>query len=145
MVGVKSRLKRMRLGLLCGGLVLVTGVAIITTSLINWSASPRGWIESHYSRTGAAGVFRADKGPAVVAGAISREFKPLDRTYDPAGAFLRYRSVMVAVLPEGRGSRIELMPVDDGYRRYHSYVGGRWGGPGGRASTFRGGGPGSGK
>jgi hypothetical protein len=135
----------MKGSLIGGGLLAAVGAGVLAVSLISSNASPRGWISSHYARTGTADVFRADRAPSLVAGAISREFKPLDRAYDPAGAFLRYPTVMVAVLPDGRGSRIELMPVDRGYRHYHSYVGGRWGGVGGRASSFRGGGPGSGK
>lgn len=138
MVGVKR-------SLIGGGLLAGVGAVILAVSLISSSNSPKGWISSHYSRTAVADTYRADQAPSRVAGAISRRFKPLDRAYDPAGAFLRYPTVMVAVLADGRGSRVEVLPVDRGYRRYHSYVGGRWGGPGGRASSFRGGGPGSGK
>lgn len=138
MVGVKR-------SLIGGGLLAVVGAGILAFSLIGSTLSPKGWISSHYARTAAADVYRADQTPTRVAGTIGRRFKPLDRAYDPAGVFLRYSSVMVAVLADGRGSRVEVLPVGRGYRRYHSYVGGRWGGPGGRASSFRGGGPGSGK
>lgn len=135
----------MKRGLIGGGLLAAVGAVIIAVTLIGAGTSPSGWISGHYARTPQAGVYRTGQTPTQVAGTLSRRFTPLDRAYDPAGVFLRYSSVMVAVLADGRGSRIQVLPVDRGYRRYHSYVGGRWGGPGGRASSFRGGGPGSGK
>lgn len=127
-----------------GAIVALLGVVILAGVLIKGNTSPRGWIGSHYTRTG-EGAYRASATPLKVAGDITRKFTPADRAYDPAGVFLRYPGVVVAVLPDGRGSRILVDDEDRGYRRHYTYVGSRWGGLGGRASLFRGGGPGAGK
>lgn len=127
-----------------GGLLTLLGVIVLAGALISGSTSPRGWINSHYTRT-AAGTYRAQGTPLRVARDISRKFKPSDRAYDPSGVFLRYPGLVVAVLPDGRGSRVLVDNADRGYRRHYTYIGGRWGGPGGRGSIFRGGGPGAGK
>jgi uncharacterized protein DUF4247 len=127
-----------------GGLVALLGLLVLGGAIIAGNTSPRGWINSHYTRVG-NGVYRASATPSKVAGDISRKFTPSDRTFDPAGFFLRYPGVVVAVLPEGRGSRILVDDLDRGYRSHFVYVGYRWGGPGGRAALFRGGGPGEGK
>jgi Domain of unknown function (DUF4247) len=127
-----------------GGIVTLLGVVILAGVLISGNTSPRGWIGSHYTRTG-AGAYRASAAPLKVAGEITRKFKPSDRAYDPAGVFLRYPGLVVAVLPDGRGSRILVDDEDRGYRRHYAYIGSRWGGLDGRATLFRGGGPGEGK
>jgi hypothetical protein len=128
-----------------GGLLLGLGAVVLVGVLLAGNTSPRGWIGEHYSRTG-VGAYRSASPPTRVAAEITRKFKPSDRTYDPSGVFLRYPSVVVAVLSDGaRGSRIMVDDADRGYRRWYSHVGGRWGGPGGRSTMFRGGGPGAGK
>ncbi|RAY14464.1 DUF4247 domain-containing protein [Actinomadura craniellae] len=134
----------MKRGLIGGGLLAGLGAVILVGVLVSNSTSPRSWIAGKYTKVNAT-TFRAAAPPAKVAGEIARKFKPSDRVYVPAGAFLRYPKVMIAVLPDGRGSRISIETPDRGYRNHHSAVSGRWGGPGGRASLFRGGGPGEGK
>lgn len=127
-----------------GAIATLLGVVVLAGALISGNTSPRGWIAAHYTRAG-TGVYRSGTPPLAVAGAITRRFTPADRAHDPAGVFLRYPGVIVAVLPDGRGSRILVDDEDRGYRRHYAYIGNRWGGPGGRASLFRGGGPGEGK
>jgi hypothetical protein len=134
----------MRRGLIGGGLLALLGVAVLVGALVSGNASPKSWIAGKYTKVG-ANSYRSSASPARVAGEITRKFKPSDRVYDPAGVFLRYPKVAVAVLPDGRGSRISIDTPDRMYRTHYGYVGGRWGGVGGRASSFRGGGPGSGK
>jgi hypothetical protein len=127
-----------------GGLLAVLGAIVLAGALVSGNTSPRGWIGSHYTKIG-NGVYRAPGPPLTVAAGLARKFRPSDRAYDPAGVFLRYPNTIVAVLPDGKGSRVLVDDLDRGYRRHHGYVGSRWGGPSGRASLFRGGGPGSGK
>ncbi|GAA2075901.1 DUF4247 domain-containing protein [Actinomadura alba] len=130
---------------IAGGLVAGLGVIALVGALVSGGSSPRGWIAKNYTRT-AADTFRASGMPTKVASDISRKHRPADRIYDPSGVFLRYPKVIVAVLPDGvQGSRITVDDADRGFRRYYSYVGARWGGPDGRISSFRGGGPGAGK
>lgn len=126
-----------------GGIAAVLGTIVLAAALASGNSSPYGWISSHYTKVG-DGVYRANASPLSVAGAITRRFKPSDKAYDPSGVFLRYPKHIVAVLPVAGGSQILIDDVDRGYRRHHGYVGSRWGGSGGRASTFRGGGPGGG-
>jgi len=126
-----------------GGIVAVLGTIVLVAAAFSGNTSPDRWISSHYTRVG-DGVYRANGSPLSVAAAISRKFKPSDRIYEPSGVFLRYPKHIVAVLPVAGGSQILVDDVDRGYRRHHSSVGSRWGGSGGRASIFRGGGPGGG-
>lgn len=134
----------MRRSLIGGGLLAALGAVVLVGALLIGGTSPRGWIAGRYSRMG-AGTYQAAGSPTVVAAEISRKFRPADRAYDPAGIFLRYSDAVVAVLATGAGSRIVVDDADRGYRRWYPYVGGRWGGPGGRGALFRGGGPGAGK
>ncbi|POM25013.1 hypothetical protein BTM25_36540 [Actinomadura rubteroloni] len=134
----------MRRALIGGSLIAGLGVAVTLIALLAGGSSAQSFIKSHYSRIG-VGTYRSPYPPAVVARQIVKKKKPYDRAYDPSGIFLRYRSEVVGILPDGRGSRITVEDPDRGYRHYHSYVGGRWGGYHGHISTFRGGGPGSGK
>jgi len=127
-----------------GGLLVLLGALVVVGALAGGNTSPRGWIGAHYAKI-ADGAYRAPEPPTKVAAALSGKFRPTDRVYDPSGVFLRYPDMIVAVLPDGKGSRVLVDDVETGYRRHHSSVGGRWGGPGGRASMFRGGGPGGGK
>ncbi|MGH3391391.1 MAG: DUF4247 domain-containing protein [Actinomadura sp.] len=134
----------MRRSLIGGGLLAALGAVVLTGSLLVGGTSPRGWIARTYPNTG-VGAYRASAPPTAVAAQISRRFRPADRAYDPAGIFLRYSDSVVAVLATGAGSRIVVDDANRGYRRWYPYVGGRWGGPGGRGALFRGGGPGAGK
>lgn len=92
-----------------------------------------------------AGTYASPETPLKVAGEIGRKYKTEERVYTPTGVYLRYHNVIVGILPDGKGSRITLDTPERGYARYHSAVGGTWGGPGGKtSSSFRGGGPGGG-
>ncbi|MBC6457806.1 DUF4247 domain-containing protein [Actinomadura sp. HBU206391] len=129
---------------IAGGLVAGLGVIALVASLLTGGSSPRGWIAKNYTRT-ATDTYRASGAPTKVASDITRKFRPSERADDPAGVFLRYSNLVVAVLPDGvMGSRITVDDADRGYRRYYNYVGNRWAAPG-RGSDFRGGGPGEGK
>lgn len=128
-----------------GSIILVSfGVVVLLVTLLSGRTSPRGWITDNYTRV-SAGTYSSPHAPLAVAGQIANRYRTSERVYTPNGVFLRYRNVVVGVLPDGRGSRITLDTPERGYARYHTWVGGNWGGPGGRASTFRGGGPGEGK
>jgi Domain of unknown function (DUF4247) len=119
------------------------GVIVLLISLFAGRTSPRGWIPENFDRV-AAGTYVSRDTPLTVADRIATRFKTKDRVYTPGGVFLRYHNAVVGILPNGRGSRITVDDPDRGYARYHSSVGGFWGGPGGRVSSFRGGGPGEG-
>ncbi|WP_018655716.1 DUF4247 domain-containing protein [Actinomadura flavalba] len=134
----------MRRALIGGGLLAGLGGLVLAGALFAGGGSPRGWIDGRYQQLG-AGSYRAGQPPARVASDLVRRHRPSDRVYDPAGIFLRYRDDVVVIAPDGRGSRVTVLDPDRAYRTYHGYVGGRWGGFNGRASTFRGGGPGTGK
>jgi hypothetical protein len=120
------------------------GVVVLLLAMFAGRTSPRGWIPEQYTRV-APGTYRSASPPLNVASTLVNRFETKDRVYTPGGVFLRYHDAVVGILPNGRGSRITVDDPDRGYARYHSSVGASWGGPGGRASSFRGGGPGEGK
>ena len=139
------------------GAVAVSIVAVIVLiSVVSKDKNPQKYISSKYKRV-SSDTYRSSKKPAVVAGEIRKELKPIDRVNDMAslgnrgGVFLRYPKHVVAVLPYGTGSRITVDSSRRGYSRYHTHVGGHWSTPGSNgwnsrgSASFRGGGPGSGK
>ncbi|GAA2420691.1 hypothetical protein GCM10010191_34990 [Actinomadura vinacea] len=130
--------------LIGASVLVVLGAVVLVIALFAGRTSPRGWIPGKYERV-AADTYRSPKAPLAVAREIVRKYETDERVYSPSGVFLRYHDAVVGILPDGTGSRITLDTPDRGYARYHSYVGGSWGGPGGRAGSFRGGGPGEGK
>ncbi|WP_067827508.1 DUF4247 domain-containing protein [Actinomadura kijaniata] len=134
----------MKRALIGGGLLAGLGALILLIALFAGGSSPKGWISRTFPKTG-PDTYRSADGPLRTAERIAAKHKPDDRVTDPTGVYLRYRSAIVGVRPAGAGSRITVDTPARGYARYHSSLGGRWGGPGGRASTFRGGGPGEGK
>ncbi|MGI5167506.1 DUF4247 domain-containing protein [Spirillospora sp. CA-253888] len=135
----------MKRALIGGGLLAALGVVILLAALLTGGSSPKKWIAGNYAKAG-PGTYRSPDTTLRTAQRISAKFRPADRASDPTGVYLRYRDLVVGVLPQaGGGARITLDTPARGYARYHSSVGGRWGGPGGSASTFRGGGPGEGK
>lgn len=128
----------MRRHLIGGGLLAgVGGLVLLLTLFSGGGSSPRSWIGQQY-----AGM-KSSKPPTLVAQEISNKYSPIDRANDPTGVFLRYSNDVVAVLPDGTGSRIRMDNPQHAYATWFPILGGRWGGPGG-ASTFRGGGPGGG-
>ncbi|ROO82899.1 uncharacterized protein DUF4247 [Actinocorallia herbida] len=126
-----------------GGFLIAVGALIAALVLAGTSTSPASWIERHYAAQGDSWTTTDD--PLTAAGDIADRHKPVDRAVDPSGVFLRYPDVIVAVLATGSGSVIHVDQADAGYRRWHEHVAGRWGGPAGHATLFRGGGPGDGK
>jgi hypothetical protein len=130
--------------LIGAGLMALLGAVILLIAMFGGKVSPRDYITKNYKKV-SAGTYQSSKTPLQVSETIVDKYKTKERVYTPAGVFLRYHNAVVGVLPDGKGSRITLDTPDRGYARYHSYVGGNWGGAGGRASSFRGGGPGEGK
>jgi hypothetical protein len=130
--------------LIGAGLLASLGAVILLIAMFGGKVSPRDHIAKKYTKV-SAGTYKSPKSPLQVSNEIIRRHKTKERVYSPAGVFLRYHNVVVGILPDGRGSRITMDTPARGYARYHSYVGGNWGGSGGRASSFRGGGPGEGK
>ena len=90
-------------------------------------------------------AYLSDKPVARTAADIVDAYKPADRRITEAGAFLRYRSDVVSVVPAGSGTRILVDDEAGGYHRNYGYVGGYWGTYSGPGESFRGGGPGAGK
>ncbi|MCP9946955.1 DUF4247 domain-containing protein [Streptomyces somaliensis] len=104
--------------------------------------APSSWIRGHYTRSGAHYVDGADRPPAV-ADEIHRYSTATDRLVSGGTVFLRYRDDIVAVSPYLAGSRIEVADYRTGYRRWKSHLRTAWPDP--DSTSFRGGGPGSGK
>lgn len=112
-------------------------------------AGPRSYITSHYSRAtnldeqNNGRAYTANKRPGAVADEISKAARPLDRRSSGAMTFLQYRDDIIAVSPNGSGTKILVDDYRNGYRRHHSYMG-AFGWPSDN-SSFRGGGSGAGK
>ncbi|MEO3782376.1 DUF4247 domain-containing protein [Actinocorallia sp. B10E7] len=133
----------MKKAMIGGGILMLVGVIILALTVRGGTRSPREWISGRFPAGG--GGYQSGQPPIRTAGEIIGHSRPVDRVYDPAGVFLRYPGAVVAVLPAATGSVIHVDTPERGYQRWRGYVNGRWGGPGGRASLFRGGGPGGGK
>ncbi|GAA2723165.1 DUF4247 domain-containing protein [Actinocorallia aurantiaca] len=133
----------MKKAVIGGGILTLIGAIVLLVTLTGGAKSPRDWIAGRFPASG--GGYQSGQPPLRTADQIIRRSQPLDRAYDPAGVFLRYPGAVVAVLPAAGGSLIYVDTPERGYARWHRYVNGRWGGPDGRASLFRGGGPGDGK
>lgn len=133
----------MKKALLGGGLLIIIGATILLVTLTSGTKSPQDWIAGRFPAS--EGGYRSEEAPIETAGRIIDRSEPVERAYDPAGVFLRYSGAVVAVLPAATGSLIYVDTPERGYERWHKYVNGRWGGPAGRVSLFRGGGPGGGK
>jgi hypothetical protein len=130
------------------GVLALAGILGVVLLLTTRSGSPRSYINDNYalvSREGDSAVYSSPKPASAVVKDISGRWAPADRVVDPSGYFLRYADDMVAVSPEGTGSRIHVDDEQRGYARWFPYVGGIWGTSSGRAEGFRGGGPGVGK
>lgn len=125
------------------GLLASLGVMILLIATFAGRTSPRGDIPDDYRKV-ADGTYSSPKKPLAVAQEIIEKHKTDERVYTPNGIYLRYHNAVVGILPAAGGSRITLDTPARGYARYHSAVGGTWGGPGGKAASFRGGGPGGG-
>lgn len=138
-----SKPSSMRKPLIGSGLLASLGVAVLLIAMFAGRVSPRDHIAGHYRKV-SAGTYASSKPPLAVAGDIVKKYRTSERVYTPNGVYLRYYNVVVGILPDGRGSRITLDTPERGYARYHSTVGGTWGGSGGKATSFRGGGPGGG-
>ncbi|HEY8479951.1 MAG TPA: DUF4247 domain-containing protein [Spirillospora sp.] len=129
---------------LVGAVLLASlGTLILALATFKGAVSPRDDIAAKYRRV-SADTYVSDKPPLVVASEIIAKNGTDERIFTPNGVYLRYEKEIVGILPEDGGSRITIDDPDRGYARYHSSVGGSWGGSGGRASSFRGGGPGGG-
>ncbi|MER6340377.1 DUF4247 domain-containing protein [Streptomyces tendae] len=119
--------------------------AVLVTVLLSACSSdgedgvPRSWIGKTYS-TGGSGWLDKDSSPAKVADAIDDHRDALDRASGDGMEFLRYGDDMVTVSPYRNGSTIEIEDYRNGYRRHQQHLT-YWPNP----SSFRGGGPGSGK
>ena len=137
-----------RAQLLLGAVLALAGIVGVVLLFTVRSGTPRSYIDDHYalvSRQGDSAVYSSPKPASAVVKEISGRWSPADRVVDPSGYFLRYSDDMVAVSPQGTGSRIYVDDEDRGYTRWFPYVGGVWGTSSGRAEGFRGGGPGAGK
>jgi hypothetical protein len=135
--------------LVAGGVLLLIAVVLLVGGLSSCGSSPRSYIKGHYTAAGrrdGADLFRTKQPVARVTRDLTKEWKPADRLTDPGGVFLRYRDDLVAIRPaSGGGSEISVDDADRGYAHWYPFVGGWFGTYSGRAESFRGGGPGTGK
>ncbi|TDC46328.1 DUF4247 domain-containing protein [Actinomadura sp. KC345] len=133
----------MKGSLIGAGLLASLGAMILLIAAFAGRVSPRDDIADDYKKVSDR-TYSSEKAPLAVAGEIVRKNETDERVYTPNGIYLRYYNAVVGILPNAGGSRITVDTPERGYARYHAVVGGNWGGPGGRASSFRGGGPGGG-
>ena len=130
------------------GLALVAVLGIV--SLLG-RGGPKDFALGRYERVSQDGdsyVLHSDKPVTATAAEIRDAWKPAQELTDPAGVFLRYSDLVVAVTPdpERGGSTVYLDDERRGYAHWFPYVGGYWGSPGvGGVGGVRGGGPGAGK
>jgi hypothetical protein len=132
------------------GLALAAVLGIV--ALLN-RGGPREFALDHYekvSQDGSSYVLRSDKSVSPTAAEIRKAWKPAQELNDPAGVFLRYSNLVVAVTPdpERGGSTVYLDDERRGYNHWFPFVVGYWGtgGVGGfGGGGVRGGGPGAGK
>ncbi|GAB3223667.1 hypothetical protein GCM10027447_11620 [Glycomyces halotolerans] len=89
-------------------------------------------------------AYTSNSPPSVVADDISDAAEPLDERRHGDDHYLQYSDDIVAIFPYRGGSKILLDDYEDGYRR-HSAIVRTWGWSASPPSSFRGGGPGSGK
>ncbi|NUP28543.1 MAG: DUF4247 domain-containing protein [Nocardia sp.] len=112
-------------------------------------AGVRSYVASHYSRATKLDeannglAYTSNKSPAATADDITRGVRQLDRRTAGATTYLQYRDDIIAVSPNGTGSKILLDDYRNGHRRHHSAVS-AFGWPSDN-SGFRGGGSGDGK
>lgn len=132
--------------------ILAAVIGLIGVSAIAFAAlrpsGPAAHLAKRYqtvSSDGDSRVFRSDLPPQRVFDDLRRAVRPAETFTDPGGYFLRYRDNIVAVTPEGTGSRVYLDDDRRGYARWYPYVGGYWGTFSGGGESTRGGGPGGGK
>ena len=130
-------------------LTLVAVLGIV--ALLN-RGGPREYALDRYeqvSRDGRSYVLRSDKPVTETAAEIRKAWKPAQELNDPAGIFLRYSDLVIAVTPDpsSDGSTVYLDDEERGYAHWFPFIVGYWGtgGVGGGIGGVRGGGPGAGK
>lgn len=141
-----------RVQIICGLVLAGAGaLGFVVILALAGTGSPREFVDDRYTLvsntdSGRSREYRSAQAPSEVVRSISDRWPPADRVNDGAGFFLRYRNDIVAVLPDGAGgSRVYVDDEEEGYRHWHSHVGGYWGTYTSRAEDGRGGGPGTGK
>jgi hypothetical protein len=133
-----------RKGLLIGaGIVALLAVVVAVVVVVAGGNSPRGWIADTFPRI-AKGTYRSTQPPAATAARILARYRTSERVDSSGNVFLRYDDDLVGILPDGSGSQITVDDRERGYDRYRHHVSHVWVNSGG-GSSFRGGGPGSGK
>ncbi|XRQ11879.1 DUF4247 domain-containing protein [Actinomadura welshii] len=133
----------MKPSLIGAGVLASLGAMILLIAMFGAKTSPRDHITDDYRKV-SEGTYASPDTPMTVAMKITEKYRTDERIYTPNGIYLRYHDAVVGILPDGNGSRITLDSPERGYARHYTAVGGTWGGPGGRAASFRGGGPGGG-
>jgi hypothetical protein len=131
---------------LIAGVVGLLGVTAIAFAVLRPSG-PAGYLKRYQqvSADGDSRVYTTGLPPRQVYDDLRRAVPPAQTFTDPGGYFLRYRNNIVAVTPDGSGSRVFLDDDRRGYARWYPYVGGYWGTYSGTGESVRGGGPGAGK
>ena len=109
----------------------------------------RSYIGSHYTRApkldeaNNGTAYTSNKSPTATADEITKGVRQLDRRTAGATTYLQYRDDIIAITPNGSGSKVLLDDYRNGHRRHHSAVS-VFGWPSDN-SSFRGGGSGEGK
>ena len=129
-------------------LALAIGLVLLLVALVT-RGGPREYLTDRYevqSRDGDSVVLLSPLSASETATDLREEWKPAQEVTDPAGFFLRYSNLIVAVTPRAEGgSTVYLDDERRGYVHWFPFIGGYWGTGGGGIGGTRGGGPGAGK
>jgi hypothetical protein len=110
------------IGLVFAGCV----AALVLAEVVEDAVEPRGRLADHLAATYTG--MRGARPPLEVSVELDDAWPPEDQRYTAVGVLLRYEHDIVALVPDGHGgTKIERHRADDGYRRFHAYVGSYWG------------------
>jgi hypothetical protein len=109
------------------GLVFAGCIALLVLAeVVEDAVEPPGRLADHLAATYPG--MRDTRPPLAVSVELDGAWPPDDQRYTAVGVLLRYEHDIVALLPDGRGgTTIERHSPEDGYRRFHAYVGSYWG------------------
>ncbi|CAM3351581.1 DUF4247 domain-containing protein [Stackebrandtia soli] len=115
------------------GTVAVIGLVIAAVAIGSTSGSPRDFIDDKYRcspdpEDHDSAVCTSSSSPSTVASEIRRAVRPIDThsDYQSGATFFQYRDDILAIFPDGSGSRIEIDDYNRGYTRHSTYIGTYW-------------------
>lgn len=124
------------------GLAVLVLLAVVA-GCSSGSDSLRDWASDEY--TGSNGRYTSPLPPTAVAAAFRGFRRPTDTYTTDGRTFLQYPDDIVALVPNGGGTNIEIDGSRTGRRRHFLFIGNRWGRYQSYTDASRGGGSGSGK